>query len=812
MSVIGSPFERLYPHLLRLQRPGRYLGHEMNALMLPWEDSSFRVVLLFPDTYELGMSNMGFQVLYHALARIPKVLVDRAYLPWPDAQDLMRQRGIPLFALESRRPLQEFDLVGITLQTELAVTNVLEALRLSQIPLLAEKRSENHPLVLGGGPCALNPAPVGPLFDALFMGEADEAIAEIVEVLVDTKGEPRHRRLEALGKVEGVFLPSSPKVVRRRVVSLAETPHPTRFLVSHTEVSHHRVPIEIMRGCDRGCRFCHAGFTSRPVRERPASQVWRVALEAIEATGHETISLLSLSTSDHSQIVPMVKGLVPLLKERMVTLSMPSLRAGSLTPELMEAMEGLRRSGFTIAPEAGSQRLRQVINKGITHQEIVDTARLAFENGWELVKLYFMMGLPTETESDLREMARVVREVMSVARKHAKRRGKVHVSVAPFVPKPHTPFQWEPQLYLEELEERVGFLRGVMPRGRAFNLDIHDPRQSFLEAIIARGDETVFGLVKAAHAAGCKMDQWHEWFDFGLWEETIDRCGIDVDGLIHSRLEKDHPFPWDTVDVGVSREFLWRERMQALEARETPRCRERCSGCGVCRGGTAPEVFTGNPPPVPKEPRPSGYPSHSATTRFRLLLRRMGESALIAQNSFTEFFVMVLRRSGVPLAYSQGYHPQAKLSFAFALPVGMESMGEPCELITVGELFEEEFPLREVNGHLPPGAEVVWVKRLDPGAPSLAKSVEAIRYRVEISSPPLRSLPGPEVLKEAVSHPLVEEVEVEDGGEGLALRFVTRGENGRFAKPYQLMKELLGLEEGEERLLRVVREEIVLGG
>jgi radical SAM superfamily enzyme YgiQ (UPF0313 family) len=805
-----DPFEMLKPHLLALQRPGRYIGHEMNALYIPWDSAQVRVALLFPDAYEIGMSNLGFQILYHALGKVRGVLVDRAYLPWPDAQEVMLNKGIPLFAHESRRPLKEFDLVGISLQTEIAATNLLQSLRLAEIPLLAEDRKGKDPIILGGGPCALNPAPIGPLFDALFMGEADEAITEIAQVLRESRGEERDKVLKELGKIEGVFIPSNPRPVKRRRVSLHSSPHPTSFLVSHSEVSHQRIPVEIMRGCDRGCRFCHAGFTTRPVRERSASQVCGIAQQAIGFTGHDTISLLSLSTSDHSQIVPAVENLLPLLRERQVTLSMPSLRAGSLTPRLITAMEGLRRAGFTIAPEAGSQRLRQVINKGITHQEVVETARLAFENGWEMVKLYFMMGLPTETEEDLREMARLVREVWQIAKKHARRRGKVHVSVAPFVPKPHTPFQWEPQITLDEMEERSRLLRRILPKGRAFNLDIHNPQQSFIEAIISRGDEQVFNLIRLAHSKGCKMDQWHEWFRFDLWEEAIAQSGVDIDSLIHRERERDEPFPWEIVDVGVTKEFLWRERMKALEAIETPPCRERCSGCGVCKGGEGLEIGAAEKPPAEETTKKAIYIPPSRTTRLRMVLKRTGESALIAHNSFTDFFIRLLRKHQVPLAYSQGFHPQAKVSFALALPVGMESMGEPCEITVRGEFSAQDFPRKEVNSELPPGAQVLEVEEIDPALPSLTKSIRAIRYKVELHSPPLEKVPSVEELQPLGEDPLVDEVEFSENRNGPSVRLLTIGKEGRFAKPYQLMKEILGLENGEERLLRVTRERILL--
>ncbi len=804
------PFELLRPYLLALQRPGRYIGHEMNALYIPWEDAQVRVALLFPDAYEIGMSNLGFQILYHVLGRVSGVLVDRAYLPWPDAQDLMLEKGIPLFAHESRRPLREFDLVGITVQAEITATNVLQSLKMAGIPLLAQERDQDDPLVIGGGPCLLNPAPFAPLFDAIFVGEGDEAAVEMAEALRSTKGEKRETRLMALAQVEGVYLPGLPSSTRRRVVHLENAEHPTAFLVSHTEVTHQRIPLEIMRGCDRGCRFCHAGFTTRPVRERSASQVLGIARQAVELTGHETISLLSLSTSDHSQIAGMVRGLVPMLKEREVSLSMPSLRAGSLTPELMDAMEGLRRSGFTIAPEAGSQRLRQVINKGITRQEVVDTAKTAFENGWEMVKLYFMMGLPTETEDDLRELASLVREVLGVARKHAKRRGKVHVSVAPFVPKPHTPFQWDSQLDLEEMKNRAALLRRLLPRGRSIELDIHDPRQSFVEAIIARGDPSVFPLLQLAHSKGCRMDQWGEWFDFGLWQEAIAEAGVDVDALIHTEFPKDQLFPWDTIDTGVSREFLWRERQRALVAQETPRCRDTCADCGVCHNGIRLGICSKEV--VPISPNLSTKALHSQqTTRLRLLLRRVGESALIAHNSFTEFFIRLLRKHGVPLAYSRGFHPQAKVSFALALPVGMESMGEPCEITVEGEFSADDFPRDGVNSELPPGAEVVEVVQIDPGLPSLTKSIRSIRYRIRFTSPPLQGLPLREELLAAEGHDLVSEVDVREEEGAMVLGFLTIGENGRFAKPYHLVKEILNLSEGRERLLQVVREEINLG-
>jgi radical SAM family uncharacterized protein len=593
--------------LRRVQKPARYTGGEWNAVRKDWEKTAVKIAFAFPDVYEVGMSYPGLQILYHAVNRREDALMERAFAPWTDMEEEMRKRGLPLYTLESRRPLGDFDLVAFTLQYELTFTNVLNMLDLAGLPLTTAERTSRHPLVAAGGPCAFNPEPLAEFVDFFVIGEGEEVIHEVIELLKEYKRDgDREKFFFRAAAVPGVYVPSlylveykpdgkvlsvrpaypgvPEKVTKRVVGNFDAAPFPEDFLVPSTEIIHDRIMLEIMRGCTRGCRFCQAGVIYRPVREKNPETLLRQARELVKRTGYGEISLVSLSTADYSCVGELARALLDEHAPKRVTVSLPSLRVDSFSVDLARELGRGRKAGLTFAPEAGTQRLRNVINKGVTEEDLVQAVRSAFAAGWTAVKLYFMIGLPTETGEDVEGIARLALLVLEEGRRLGVPRGRlaVTVSVSCFVPKPHTPFQWEPQEGREELAAKQKILTGLLKtKGIAFRW--HDPRMSFLEAVLARGDRRLGAVLALAWRLGCRLDGWAECFRFDLWEEAFVRSGIDPAAYAGRRYAYADLLPWDHIDPGVKKDFLVREHRRALKGEPTPDCREgACTGCGLC--------------------------------------------------------------------------------------------------------------------------------------------------------------------------------------------------------------------------------------
>ncbi len=584
---IWASVERLLPDV---ERPSRYIDSEWGAVKE--RSADYRVCLVYPDAYEIGQANQAIGILYDILNRTEGVAAERAYVPWVDMADAMRAATIPLSTLESSTPLVECDLIGITLPYELTYSNILEALDLARIPLRATERTD-EPLVLGGGPCAFNPEPIAAFFDAILIGEGEEAVLDIVRVHREqiALGASRGQMLAALSKVEGVYVPSihhadAPPVRKRLVSDLTDHRPPSCPIVPFAEVVHDRLTVEVLRGCTRGCRFCQAGMVYRPVRERRADDIVRDVIAGLECTGYDEVSLTSLSTTDHSTIEDIVRRLTRRLGNSGVTVSLPSLRVDAFGVELASLVARGRKSGLTFAPEAGSQRLRDAINKNITEEDLLATVSRAFVAGWRRVKLYFMIGLPTETDEDILAIGTLVRRVFNVAREVTPppERGsiRISVSVSTFVPKAHTPFQWDAQISLEEIERRQELLRSATPR-KGVELSWHDADVSFLEGVMARGDRTISDAIEAAWRRGARFDAWTERFDLELWSAAFEEIGVDPTAVAGRERTRDEHLPWASVSAGVSQDFLWRERVRALEGTTTPDCSfESCTGCDVC--------------------------------------------------------------------------------------------------------------------------------------------------------------------------------------------------------------------------------------
>jgi len=746
--------------LLSVEKPARYMGGEMGTVT--GREGGLSFVLAFPDVYEIGMSHLGLQVLYGVLKGVPWITPERVYAPWPDMEAQLRLEGGSLATLEGGMPLKEADILGFTLQYELSYTNILNMLDLSGIPLLAAERDASYPLVVGGGPCAFNPEPLADFFDAILIGDGEDAVLEIAQCVSDWKGEGlgKPALLERLSKIEGVYIPSFFSVsydaigrvaeivplreeypsVRRRFVSDLESAHyPTTPVVPFLKTVHDRVSVEISRGCTRGCRFCQAGYIYRPVRERSPERVLEIVEEAFGNTGYDEVSLLSLSTGDYGCLTPLIKGLMDRYAAQKKAVSLPSMRVGSLSPEMAEEVRRVRKTGFTLAPEAGSERLRSVINKGVTEAALLENARAVFSAGWRVIKLYYMIGLPTETMEDVQGIIDISREVKRQG-KLAGSGGDVNVSVSSFVPKPHTPFQWEPQISEEEIVDKQRFLRTELKKKKLI-MKWQDAPLSTLEGVFARGDRRLSTLLIEAHRLGCRFDGWWEHFDKVKWAQAFENTGVDP-RFYHRRRELDEPLPWDHIDCGVRREFLLAEREAAIAGAPTPDCRAgECTGCGVCDFD---KVKLRLNEPVPFDTYAVEIkPPQAAELALRIRVRfeKLGRMRFLSHLEQQTLFIRAVGRAQIPIRYSQGFHPHPKFSFATALSVGVESYAEYMDF-EVDAGFSAQNLLDALNGTLPEGMRVVEAAEISMKAPSLSVIMEKVRYRVTLPDALKLDLPG----------------------------------------------------------------------
>lgn len=604
--------------LSQIEKPARYIGNEVNAVIKDKNKVDVRFCMCFPDVYEIGMSHLGIQILYDMFNRYEDVWCERVYSPWVDLDRIMREKHIPLFALESQDPIKDFDFLGITIQYEMCYTNILQVLDLSGIPLLAKDRTQEDPIVIGGGPCTYNPEPIAPFFDLFYIGEGETVYRQLLDVYKENRKNGGSRQdflLRAAREVTGMYVPSlyettyhedgtiasfepikegvPRKILKEIVMNLDEVPYPTKPVVPYIKVTQDRVVLEIQRGCIRGCRFCQAGQLYRPVREKSLETLKDYAIRMLDSTGQEEISLHSLSSSDYSRLEELVDFLMETCQEKKVNISLPSLRIDAFSLDVMGKVQDVKKSSLTFAPEAGSQRLRDVINKGLTEEVILNGAALAFEGGWSRVKLYFMLGLPTETEEDIRGIAELSNKIAALyydLLPKEKRSGPVQIvaSTSFFIPKPFTPFQWARMCTKEEFLHKASLTRRAIHEQlnqKRIKYNWHEADVSVMEGVFARGDRKVADVILKAYQKGCIYDAWGEYFKNDVWLETFAECKVDIDFYTTRERSLDEIFPWDFLDCGVNKEFLKREWKHALNEEVSPNCRMQCQGCGAARFG-----------------------------------------------------------------------------------------------------------------------------------------------------------------------------------------------------------------------------------
>jgi radical SAM family uncharacterized protein/radical SAM-linked protein len=826
MKVSNTPLDlkNLDRILLRVQKPTRYTGGEWNSIKKDANQAQVKVALAFPDTYEIGMSHLGLKILYALLNNKAGVVAERVFTPWVDFENELRRNNIPLYSLESKRPLREFDFIGFSIQTELCYTNILTMLDLSGIPLRAADRDLTYPLIIGGGPCVSNPEPIAQFFDLFLIGEAEEALPELLDRyhelttrITSFDFKQKERLLRELVKVPGLYAPmlyrtarqestgllyaldpketasaedAPPFPIKRRVVAdLSKFPFPQDPIVPFNEIVHDRVSIEVARGCTEGCRFCQAGTIYRPVRERKAEEVVNTVARSLEKTGYDEVSLASLSFGDYSCATPLVKKMMETLEKKRTALSLPSLRAYALTEEVSEEIKKVRRTGFTIAPEGGTQRMRDVINKNITEQDVINAASAAFGNGWNLIKLYFMIGQPTETDEDVTGIVDMAYKVLGVARRIYANNGKskavkVNLSASCFVPKPQTPFQWYGMDTADSLRRKQKLIRGLIKTNQ-IHFKAHEVETSVLEGIFSRGDRALGPVIENAWRKGCRFDNWTEQFRYDLWMQAFEEEHIDPETYLRE-FPLDAHLPWDHIDSLVKKSFLAKEWQKALAAKVSPPCEKPylprvlkewgmeekaavagmnhigdkstfesraplvCYNCGLeCnlneirqerienfRAISHPKADTLASTPLHSIEQTKNQPDESVYC-YRACYTKLKEAKYISSLDLTRTMSRAFLRAGIRLKYSQGFHPVPAISFGPALSVGIESDEEYLDFQVYEKITKEDF-LARVNSSLPEGLQFTDLVEISPRAESLFKMINLAIYSIKLDADVVR--------------------------------------------------------------------------
>jgi radical SAM family uncharacterized protein/radical SAM-linked protein len=756
----GSLREILYNEILpNVEKPSRYLGTELNSTHKNPAEVDLRVALVFPDLYDLGLGNLGILILYAILNKLPWCWCERGYTPAPDMEAILRKRGLPAFTNESKDSLGDMDLIGFTLQTELNYTNILNLLDLSGIPLRTRNRDDSHPLTMAGGPSVFNPEPLAPFIDFFVIGDGEDVIVEIAEVLRFMRGESRQAKLEALAKLEGIYVPElypfetlpdgrilpkedAPKIVKRTLQDLDGATFPTNYIVPYTQQVHDRVGLEVLRGCTQGCRFCQAGMVTRPVRERSLEKVDELMERTLAATGYEEVSLVSLSTCDFSRPRMLVEQAAKRAALNNVSVSLPSLRLDSFSVELADMVAGVRRSGLTFAPEAATPRLRAVINKWIPDEDLLNMSSEAFKRGWGHVKTYFMIGLPTERDEDVEAIVDLCLRTLRLGRSITPR-ARVNTGVSTFVPKPFTPFQWAEQIDLEESYRRQGILEKGFKGNGGIKFGKHEPEITFIEGLLTRADRRGADLLEAAWRNGARLESWGEHLNFKAWLDAIEQTNYDVRDALRAR-DLDERLPWDHIDMLIPKKWFQEDWQKAMELKHAQDCRAgKCHLCGViyrerelCKhmlkrqkqGRIDEQDWKPTPAPVYQEPE--------AVQRLRFRIGRNGEARFLSHLELVNSWVRTLRRARTPLSYSQGFHAHPKLTFATAPPVGEESMGDYMDVV-LKEGVEPRELLARIQATLPEGIRAFDVEEVPLKAPALMACTTGFAYTLYATADPV---------------------------------------------------------------------------
>jgi radical SAM family uncharacterized protein/radical SAM-linked protein len=827
-----TDLQKLLPHL---EKPSRYLGTEHNSVHKNLAEVEVRLALCFPDLYDLGLGNLGLHILYAILNKLPYVWAERVYSPAHDLEKLLRQQKKSLFALESRHPLAAFDGIGFTLQSELTFTNILNILDLSGIPLRTEHRSEGHPLTFAGGPAVFNPEPLVPFMDFFVMGDGEEVVLEIAEVLKQYKR--KDERLKALASLEGIYvpaltptmtledgsiIPTGVTIKKRLIKDLNGATFPVDYLVPFTEQVHDRVSLEVLRGCTQGCRFCQAGMTTRPVRERSIDNIDSLMERTLKATGYEEVSLVSLSTCDYSKVRQLVERAAARARPDRVSVSLPSLRLDSFSVELVDMVADSRRTGLTFAPEAASPRLRALINKWIPDEDLIEMSSEAFKRGWDHVKLYFMIGLPTERPDDIEAIGDLCNRVVAAGKKY-NRKASVHTGVSTFVPKPLTPFQWAEQINEEQTEIRQRLLLNTIKHNKNIKFGRHNAFETFLEGLVSRSDRRAGDLIEAAFKRGARFDAWTEHINERAWKEAIEETGFDVNYALRER-NLNEPLPWDIHDIFIPKQWFIDDWNRAMQLQYAQDCRHsKCHKCGVidihrplCASmlrnsiaGTKEEkswVRT----PIPE------YVEPTVVQRVRFKVGKEGDARFLGHLEVMNAWLRALRRAGIPVGYSQGFHAHPKVNFSMAVPVGEESVADYMDVMLTRSVSVNE-ALKALQQTAPKGLgvfEAVEVGIREPGVMGqvagytwelfvevgleLKEKVDLLLLKEELVLL-RRSKDGPP--KPLNIRPLIDRLEVMETG----LRFSSHSANGRYARP----KEILELLEIPDALIRKVETRLV---